>query len=290
MTELEDAMRVHMSVIVHKERRPFCYKDFKYFKVNEKLYSISHGTFRNKISEMIQNGEVEVSIKSNPNFYTLKGYRFDKKTLMTSNHTEANNISTQKLIHHSLYQIIEGTPFGERAVHDLHLTFNAQGIYNTLLNNQELKKEINPHNKGIRFPYTNINIFTIIITVYPTDTCQIVIGCSENPILLNFEGVNKFTTTLCRIEERLSYLCSGSSIKIPNYKYWIITLWHIGKDSISEYSKEMFHCEWNLTEQIILRIYSKTIERKNKIRIEIQQNPSISIDELKKAIIEKILK
>ena len=168
---------------------------------------MSHGTFRNKISKMIQNGEVEVHTKSNPYFYTLKGCRFDNKNLMTGNHTEVNNISTQKLIHHPIYQIIEGTPFGERTIHDLHLTFNTQGIYNALLNNQELKKEINPYNKGIRFPYTNIDNFTIIISVYPTDTCQIVIGCSENPILLNFEGVNKLTTTLCRIEERLSYLC-----------------------------------------------------------------------------------
>ena len=51
----------------------------------------------------------------------------------------------------------------------------------------------------------------------------------------------------------------------------------------------MFHCEWKLAEQMILRIYSKTIEKKNKVRIEIQQNPSIFIEELKKAIIEKML-
>ena len=98
---------------------------------------------------MIQNDEVEIHTKSNPNFYTLKGYRFDNGKSMTSNHTEV--INTQKLIRHPLYQIIEGTPFGERAVHDLHLTFKTQGIYNALLNNQELKKEINPHNKGITF-------------------------------------------------------------------------------------------------------------------------------------------
>ena len=35
---------------------------------------------------------------------------------------------------------------------------------------------------------------------------------------------------------------------------------------------------------------SFSIEKKNKVRIEIQQNPSIPIEELKKAIIEKILK
>ena len=91
------------------------------------------------------------------------------------------------------------------------------------------------------------------------------------------------------MEERLSYLCLKSSINIPKYNYWIITLWHIGKDSISEYSREMFHCEWNLAEQMILRIYSKTIEKKNKVRIEIQQNPTIPIEKLIKLGIEKIL-
>ena len=237
MTELDDAMKEHMAYVVYIEHKPFSYKNFLSFKVNGKSYKVSHGTFRNKISKLIQNNEVELHTKSTPNFYTLRNCRFDNGKLMTSNHTEV--INTQKLIHHPIYQIIEGTPFGERTVHDLHLTFNAHGIYNTLLNNQELQKEINPRNKGIRFPYTNINNFTIIITVYPTDTCQIVIGCSENPILLNFEGVNKLTTTLCRIEERLSYLCSGSSIKIPNYKYWIITLWHIGKDSFPVFKKNL---------------------------------------------------
>ena len=290
MTELEDAMREHMAFIIYIEHRPFSYKDFSYFEVNGKPYRIAHGTFRNKILEMKQNGEVEVNTKSNPNFYTLKGCRFDNEKPMTSNHTEVNKITTQKIIRHPLYQILEGTSFGQRTVHDLHLTFKTQGIYNALLNNQELKKEINRHNKGLQFFYADIDKFSIIISVYPTDTCQIVIGCSENPISLNFEGVTKLTTTLCRIEERLSYLCIRSSIKIPSYIYWLITLWHIGKDSISEYSHEMFHCEWGLAEQMVLRIYSKTIEKKSKVRIEIQQNPIISIEQIIKKIgIEKLL-
>ena len=49
---------------------------------------MTHGTFRNKISKIIQNGEVEINIKSNPNFYTLKGYGFDNGKLMTGNHME----------------------------------------------------------------------------------------------------------------------------------------------------------------------------------------------------------
>ncbi len=287
MTKLDDAMKEHMAYLVLVEHISFSYKDFLYFKINGKPYKMSHGTFRNKISKMIQNGEAELYIKSNPNFYTLKGCQYDNRKPMTGNHTEV--INTQKTIRHPLYQIVEGTPFGERAIHDLHLNFKTQGIYNALLNNQELKKEINPYNKGIHLHYTNINNFTIIISFYPTDTCKIVIGCSENPILLNFDGVNRLTTILCRIEERLSYLCISSSIKIPYYIYWLITLWHIGKDSISEYSREMFHCEWNVAEQMILRIYSKTIEKKNKVRIEMQQNPGFTIEKLIKLGFEKIL-
>ena len=54
----------------------------------------------------------------------------------------------------------------------------------------------------------------------------------------------------------------------------------------------MFHCEWSLAEQMILRIYTKTIKKNNnnRVRIEIQQNPTITIEQLiKKLGIEKIL-
>ena len=96
MTELDDAMKEHMAYLVCSEHRPFSYKDFRYFVVNQKSYEMKHGTFRNKISNLRQNGEVEIHVKSNPNFYTLKGYRFDNGKSMTSNHTE--DIHIQKII------------------------------------------------------------------------------------------------------------------------------------------------------------------------------------------------
>ena len=58
---------------------------------------------------------------------------------------------------------------------------------------------------------------------------------------------------------------------------------------LSEYSKEMFHCKWDLAEKIALRIYTKELRNKKKVRIEVQQNPKISIEELQNAIIKKIL-
>ena len=81
----------------------------------------------------------------------------------------------------------------------------------------------------------------------------------------------------------------NSKVTLPTYKDWTITLWHIGKDSLSEYSKEMFHCKWDLAEKIALRIYSKELMNIKKVRIELQQNPHISVKELKNAIMKKIL-
>ena len=288
MSKLEDVMLKHIRYIVNNEYRPFSYIDLLQFEVNGHTYNPSQGTVRNKFSKFNNEGKIELCYRDRIAFYSLAGKKFGKDKLMTGDHTEA--ISIQQIIHHPIYQILEGTPFGERAVHNLHLKFKTNGIYTILINNHNLKFEINQKNKGISFIYSDIKKFLIIITFYPTDTCKVVIGCSEAPIMLDFEGMNRLTIALCRIEERLSQLLTTSSIKLPNYKSWTITLWHIGKDSISEYSKEMFHCKWELAEKIAIRIYTKQFQdKKRKVRIEIQQNPNIPIEELTKAIVDKVL-
>lgn len=54
---------------------------------------------------------------------------------------------------------------------------------------------------------------------------------------------------------------------------------HLGIDHLSEYSKEMFHCKWDIAEKMILRIYSRELTNgKKKARIELQQNPRINIE------------
>ena len=164
------------------------------------------------------------------------------------------------------------------------------GIYTYLSSNHNIKREPIKNSKGLSFQYFDIDTFTIIITIYPNDTCTVVIGCSENPVPLDFEGIKRLSVALGRVEDRLSQLLVNSSLNLPHYEDWTITLWHMGKDSLSEYSKEMFHCKWDLAEKMSLRIYSKELERgKKKVRIEVQQTPNISIEELKNAIIKKIL-
>ena len=117
--------------------------------------------------------------------------------------------------------------------------------------NPQLPKDSTDKNKGITITYYDIDKFT----VNKNDTVTVVIGCSENPVVLDFNGINRLSNALTRIEERLHNLiviCDVAStdsnnnpdkIIIPSHKNWIITLWHLGRDSLSEYSKEIFHCK-----------------------------------------------
>lgn len=45
-----DAMLELMAIIVFIEHRPFSYKDFLEFTINNKIYKIAYGTIRNNIS------------------------------------------------------------------------------------------------------------------------------------------------------------------------------------------------------------------------------------------------
>lgn len=159
-----------------------------------------------------------------------------------------------------------------------------------------------PVNKGIKITYYDIDKFTIIITINKNDTVTVVVGCSENPVILDFNGLNSLSNALTRIEERLSNLIGSAAplvdcnnkyhdqIIVPSHKIWSITLWHLGRDSLSEYSREMFHCKWDIPEKITLRIYSKELTNgKKKKRIELQQSPQMDIATLQMSILKKII-
>jgi hypothetical protein len=61
MSELDCAMMKYISYIIHEERRPFSYRDFLRFTVDQKEYKIAHGSFRNKISQLTHADKVELA-------------------------------------------------------------------------------------------------------------------------------------------------------------------------------------------------------------------------------------
>src|SRR5215207_1919660 len=187
-----------------------------------------------------------------------------------------------------LYNIIKDIVFGIRRLHDIHLSFKADGLWNYLSNIDYYKMRTNSK-KTISFGYFPIERYlSIRVFVQDTDTVNVIVGCSNNPIICDFDGIMRLSDALTRVEERLSAVVndpnnktfnaeySPSEIKIPNKDDWIITLWHLHRDSYEEYAGEKFHCSWKLAKNLFLRIYSKELKlNRNIIRVELQQNPDI---------------
>jgi hypothetical protein len=50
--KLDYVMKKHIRYLVMIEKRPFCYRDFLDFEVDDKRYGMTHGTFRNLSSNI----------------------------------------------------------------------------------------------------------------------------------------------------------------------------------------------------------------------------------------------
>jgi hypothetical protein len=284
-----------MAHIVFEEQRPFTYRDFLHFKVSEKEYGMVHGTFRNKISKLMKSKEVELAYNSSLGFYTLKGLRFVSKP-MTGTHMGG----LAKLSSDPIVRMIESLPMQRNALHDIRLRFSADGLWSTV--SVDSRYMIDPFSKDIRLqPYKICNL-TISVVVHHTDTVSVSIGCSSNPIAVGIHEVIRLSNALTRIEERLSSLVSAEGeggakrdnlISIPEYRTWIVTMWHFGADGSKEYFGETFSVTWEIAEHVLIRAYSKEMiagGNKNKkthkiVRLERQEYPNKTFEE---AIEEKL--
>ncbi len=61
---------------------------------------------------------------------------------------------------------------------------------------------------------------------------------------------------------------------------WTVTMWHFGRDSLTEYSGERFHITWEEGLKVF-RIYSKKFHNKEKMKIreEVQEYPNKPLEE-----------
>ena len=294
MSKLEDAMLKHIQNIVNNEYRPFSFKDLFHFEVDGQTYKPSHGTIRNKFSKFNKEGKIELCYIDTIAFYSLPGRKFGKDKLMTDNTTDIINYTNSKhelyksIRKHSLYSILKDIVFGTRRLHDIHLSFNSEGLWKYLSAIDYYIMRTNSK-KAISFGYFPIERYlSIQVIVQHTDTVNVIVKCSNNPIICDFDGIMRLSDALTRIEERLAAITNNpnnktfnaeynpSEIKIPNKDNWIVTLWHLSRDSIEEYSGEKFHCSWKVAKNLFLRIYRKELKvKKNIIRLEIQENTGI---------------
>jgi hypothetical protein len=294
MSKLEEAMLKHIENIVNNEFRPFSFRDLLHFEVDGERYNPDYGTIRNKLSKFSQEGKIELCYIDTIAFYSLPGKKFGKDKLMTGDTTgiilynKSKHELYKAMRKHPIYNIIKDIVFGKTMLHDIHLSFKVDGLWNYLSNVEYYKMRTNPK-KTISFGYYAIERYlSIRVFVQDTDTVNVTVGCSKNPIVYDCDGIIRLSDALTRIEERLSAVVNDpnnktfnveynpSNIKIPNKDNWIITLWHLHRDSYEEYSGEKFQCCWKVAKNLFIRIYSKELKlNKNIIRVELQENPDI---------------
>jgi hypothetical protein len=273
MTRLDDALEENMADIVLSERRPFCYRDFLKFEVNYETYGITHGTFRNKICKLRRRGKVELSYYSSCAFYTIKGHKFGKP--VTPNHTVVHS--------NHIYKMLQHLPLDKRSIHDIHLKFKVPGIWEIFSVNANFP--MSERSKDIVLPSWSRNNAIVRTVIHRSDVVSVVIGCSLQPIPLDFNGIIRFFTLLAVVETKvqtiLDAICPLKSNtecnSIPLFRSWIVTMWHFGRDASVCYAGEKFSIEIGKLESILTRLYVKDFGVKNKIRLERQEYPNKTV-------------
>jgi hypothetical protein len=278
--KLDYAMKMHIQRLVRVEKRPFCFRDFLDFEVNGERYSMTHGTFRNKISALIKNGYVQWLFSSGTAFYSLKGVNFAKhKREMTHNRTVVPQLSS--------VSFIDNLPSERHSVHDIRLRFKTEGIWLTV---RRTHPELIPNEVSKDISLMPIQAYDMEAktVVHHSDTVSVIVACSMKPVVVDHEGLIRLSNLLTSVEEKLLALVTGCAhatptlpqIDIPNHNSWIVTMWHFGTDSLSEYAGEKFEMTWEDGEHALLRIYSKDMKEGNgiKIRKERQEYPGVRLD------------
>jgi hypothetical protein len=282
MSKLDEAMLEHMRSITYAEHRPFSFLDFLRFEVNGKEYKMQHGTFRNKIMQLLREHKVELAYNAGIAFYTLKGIAFGKpKFTMTPNRT---GVPQDPII-----KLIQNLPMDRRALHDIRFRLQVPGIWSILSTSSQLVA-IDPISKDIRLMTCETDGLLIRITVHKTNTITVIVACSCSPVAIDISGIIRLSNALTRVEERLSKLvhdclsisANSSSVThnqqeviIPAHNNWIVTLWHFGSDSLVRYAGEKFEVTWEVAENILVRVYTKDLKEKGtRIRVERQEYPN----------------
>ena len=264
MSDLDDAMLERMIHMVYDEHTNFSHKNF--------LDLMKPKTYRNKISKLKKDGIVELDFKSYIAFHTLKDHRFGKAG-------KPNNMGVTISHNDPVYQMIKNLPMDKQSIHDIRLRFEVPNIYYTFSVNTIFPKD--NRSGDIRLPYWNKNNAIVQVRIHKTNTVSVIITCSREPFPLDYNGIIRFFTTLASIEALLvgimlmvSHEKINQNQSIPDYRKWVITMWHFGRDALSEFSKKEFHVAVEKAQHIIERIYTKDFGKQKKQRLERQEYPN----------------
>jgi hypothetical protein len=294
MSDLDIALWKRIIHIVKMEGRSFSYLDFvPTFKVDEKEFTLSHGTFRNKVSYLLRLGEIAHLCYSPQAFYTIaevkvsEPIRVDRIGVLLP--AELKYIKNDPF-----YRSVKNLPFGQKSLHNIRLRFKANGIWSALLSHDsDLEYKSHPISKDIPLPVMNKDSLCMRVSIHRKDTVSVIIGCSESPVAVDVDGVIRLSNALAEVKERLEKMLghcnsnsntssNGNTVKaiISDYTSWIVTMWHFGADVLADYKGKANYRRWGIAEKILITIYTKEWEEaKRRIRWDCQEYPGIPLKE-----------
>ena len=214
--------------------------------------------------------------------------RFLRALYLTFWHQELAVVSLVSSV--SSLSFIDSLPADKHALHDIRYRFKVDNIW-TAMTTTHPELEKNDISKDIFLAPIVTHDLAIKTTIHHTDTVSVIVACSLNPVAVDLKGLVRLSNALTRVEERLlRYIeCAPPSLSlssIPDHDSWIVTMWHFGSDSLSEYTGEKFEVAWEVGENSLFRIYTKDLKTEGtRIRRERQEYPNKRFDE---AIEEKL--
>lgn len=141
------------------------------------------------------------------------------------------------------------------------------------------------------------------LVIHKSDTVSVTVACSLAPSAVNINGLIELSNALTVVHERLTVLVrdivhpgsdqsksidhgfkdgTGSQqLKIPDPRYWVVTMWCFGVDSLVEYTGEKFAVTWEIGQNALVRAYTKKMrDSKTRIRVERQEYPNRILPEI----------
>ena len=182
---------------------------------------------------------------------------------------------------------IDNLPFERHSIHDIRLKFKTEGIWSTIYSTDPelIPNEVSKDIFLLPIRMYNMEAKTV---VHHSDTVSVIVSCSMERVVVDHGGLIRLSNIVTSVEERLLAFVTGCphtitplpQIHIPNHNSWIVTMWHFGTDSLSEYAGEKFEMTWEDGEHALLRIYTKDMKEGNGIRIrkERQEYPGVRLD------------
>ncbi len=277
MSELEDAMFLHMAHLNFVEHESFSYFNFMPFEVDGRQYNPKYGTIKNIFSKFRKESKIKYYRKSIPAFYQLTESNLPIKSMTL---THMGGIPSVISHNNPLYSKLKNLPMDKRSIHDIRIRLTVPNIYEAFAINT--KFPIADYSGDITLPYWNIDNATIQIRIHKTNTVSIILGCTREPFPLDFSGITAFFTTLGQIRGALvwSMVCMFSQDinliqkSVPHLSDWLITMWHFGRDSLIEVSGEAYHETIETAEHILDRYYTKDLKGRQVLRSELVENPN----------------